>query len=75
MYTVVTLGPLFGFDRTSAFVEFVSKHPGAGAALVTLPDVIALPGAVAIKRGDEIVAGLDLALLMHLSPASDGRFC
>jgi|SRR5271165_3169586 len=59
-YTVVTLGPLFGFDRTSAFVDFVSKHPGAGAALVTLPDVVALPGAVAIKRGDEIVAGLGL---------------
>ncbi len=58
-YTVVTMGPIFGFDRTSTFVEVVSKYPaGAGAALVSLPDVIALPGGVAIKRGNDIVAGL-----------------
>ncbi len=58
-YTVVTMGPIFGFDRTSAFVEAVSKNPaGAGAALFSLPDIIALPGGVAIKRGNEIVAGL-----------------
>jgi uncharacterized protein GlcG (DUF336 family) len=58
-YTVVTMGPIFGFDRTSAFVETVNKYPaGAGAALVSLPDIIALPGGVAIKRGNEIVAGL-----------------
>ena len=29
-YTVVTMGPIFGFDRTSAFAETVSKNP-AGA--------------------------------------------
>jgi uncharacterized protein GlcG (DUF336 family) len=58
-YTVVTMGPIFGFDRTSAFVETVSKNPaGASSALFNLPDIIALPGAVAIKRGNEIVAGL-----------------
>ena len=58
-YTVVTMGPIFGFDRTSAYAETVSKNPaGAGPALFSLPDIIALPGGVAIKRGDEIVAGL-----------------
>ena len=58
-YTVVTMGPIFGFDRTSAYAETVNKNPaGASPALFSLPDVIALPGGVAIKRGNEIVAGL-----------------
>jgi uncharacterized protein GlcG (DUF336 family) len=58
-YTVVTMGPIFAFDRTSAFAETVSKNPaGASSALFSLPDIIALPGGVAIKRGNEIVAGL-----------------
>jgi uncharacterized protein GlcG (DUF336 family) len=58
-YTVVTMGPIFGFDRTSAYAETVSKNPaGASSALFSLPDIIALPGGVAIKRGNEIVAGL-----------------
>jgi uncharacterized protein GlcG (DUF336 family) len=44
-YTVVTMGPIFGFDRTSAFVETVNKNPaGAGAALFSLPDIVAPAG-------------------------------
>ena len=46
-YTVVTFGPIFRFDASSAF-----------AALATLPDIALLPGGVAIKVGDEIVAAL-----------------
>ena len=58
-YTVVTMGPIFGFDRTSSFAKTVSENPaGASSALFSLPDIIALPGGVAIKRGNEIVAGL-----------------
>jgi uncharacterized protein GlcG (DUF336 family) len=58
-YTVVTMGPIFGFDRTSAFAETVSKNAaGANSSLFNLPDIIAVAGAVAIKRGNEIVAGL-----------------
>ena len=58
-YTMITMGPIFGFDRTSAYAEAVTKNPaGASSALFSLPDIIALPGAVAIKRGKEIVAGL-----------------
>ena len=58
-YTVVTMGPIFGFDRTSAYGEIVSKNPaGASSALFSLPDITTLPGGVAIKRGNEIVAGL-----------------
>lgn len=58
-YTIVTMGPIFGFDRTSAFAETISKNPaGASSQLFNLPDILALPGGVAIKRGNEIVAGL-----------------
>jgi uncharacterized protein GlcG (DUF336 family) len=58
-YTVVTMGPIFGFDRTSDYARTVSKNPaGASSALFDLPNISALPGAVAIKRGNEIVAGL-----------------
>jgi uncharacterized protein GlcG (DUF336 family) len=58
-YTVVTMGPIFGLDRTSDFVALVAKYPnGSGAQLASMPNVVALPGAVAMKRGSEIVAGL-----------------
>jgi uncharacterized protein GlcG (DUF336 family) len=58
-YTVVTMGPVFDFDRTSAYAEIVSKNPaGASSALFSLPNITVLPGGVAIKRGNEIVAGL-----------------
>jgi uncharacterized protein GlcG (DUF336 family) len=58
-YTVITMGPIFGLDRTSDFVSLVAKYPnGSGAQLASMPNVVALPGAVAIKHGAEIVAGL-----------------
>src|SRR6201996_318256 len=58
-YTEVTMGPIFGLDRTSQFVALVANYPnGTGAQLASAPNVVALPGAVAIKHGTEIVAGL-----------------
>ena len=56
-YTVVTFGPIFRFDASSTFAALAAKNP-SGAALATLPDIALLPGAVAIKAGDEIVAAL-----------------
>jgi uncharacterized protein GlcG (DUF336 family) len=56
-YTVVTFGPIFRFDTSSVFAALAAKNP-SGAALATLPNVALLPGAVAIKAGDEIVAAL-----------------
>jgi uncharacterized protein GlcG (DUF336 family) len=56
-YTVVTFGPIFKFEASSAFAALAAKNP-AGPALGTLPDIALLPGAVAIKVGDEIVAAL-----------------
>jgi uncharacterized protein GlcG (DUF336 family) len=56
-YTVVTFGPIFRFGASSEFAALAAKNP-AGPALGTLPDIALLPGAVAIKHGDEIVAAL-----------------
>ena len=56
-YTVVTFGPIFKFEASSAFAALAAKNP-AGPALGTLPDIALLPGAVAIKVGDEIVAAI-----------------
>src|SRR5258708_19764087 len=54
-YTVVTFGPIFKFETSGAFAAIAAKNP-AGPALGTLPAMALLPGAVAIKVGDEIVA-------------------
>ena len=56
-YTVVTFGPIFRFDASSTFADLVAKNP-SGASLATLPDIALLPGGVAIKFKDEIVAAL-----------------
>jgi uncharacterized protein GlcG (DUF336 family) len=56
-YTVVTFGPIFKLETSSAFAALAAKNP-AGPALGTLPDIALLPGGVAIKVGDEIVAAL-----------------
>ena len=56
-YTVVTFGPIFKFGASGAFAALVANNP-AGPALGTLPNIALLPGAVAIKHGDEIVAAL-----------------
>jgi uncharacterized protein GlcG (DUF336 family) len=59
-YTVVTFGPIFRFDASSAFAALVAKNPN-GAALATLPNIAPLAGGVAIKAGDEIVGALGVA--------------
>ena len=58
-YTVVTFGPIFQFDTSSTFAALVAKNP-SGSALATLPNIAPLPGGVAIKVGDEIVAALGI---------------
>ncbi len=56
-YTIVTMGPIFKLDNTAQFVEQV-EHSRNAPVLATLPNVIALAGGVAIKVGNQIVAGL-----------------
>jgi uncharacterized protein GlcG (DUF336 family) len=59
-YTVITFGPIFRFDASSAFADLVAKNP-SGATLASTPGVAALPGAVAIKAGNQIIAALGIS--------------
>lgn len=56
-YTTVTLGPIFGFDALSTFVEKTKGGPSV-ASFLTVPNIILLPGAVTVKAKGEIVAAI-----------------
>jgi uncharacterized protein GlcG (DUF336 family) len=56
-FTVITLGPMFHFDASSAFFEMVKTNPYA-PQLATIHNVMALPGAVAFMVRGEMVAAL-----------------
>ncbi len=56
-FTVVTLGPEFGFDRSSGFFELMKTSPYA-PQLATVHNVMALPGAVAFTVKGEMVGAL-----------------
>jgi uncharacterized protein GlcG (DUF336 family) len=57
-YTVVTFGPIFKLDTSRQIADLAKTPSGPGPALTSIPNVLALAGAVAIKRGGEIVAAL-----------------
>jgi len=56
-YTIVTVGPLFKLQASAE----IAQHNPAAVQLATLPNIIALPGAVAVVAHGEIVAGLGVA--------------
>jgi uncharacterized protein GlcG (DUF336 family) len=56
-FTVVTLGPMFNFDTSGQFFELTKTNPYA-PRLATVTNVMALPGAVAFKSRNAIVAAL-----------------
>ncbi|MCC8404654.1 heme-binding protein [Paraburkholderia sp. MMS20-SJTN17] len=58
-FTVVTLGPEFGFDRSSGFFQLTKTNPFA-PQLATVRNVMALPGAVAIRANGEMVGALGI---------------
>lgn len=56
-YTVVTMGPVFGFDTLGGWTEKLKGNPNA-AAFATVPNIILLAGAVAVRAKGEIVAAI-----------------
>lgn len=56
-FTVITLGPEFNFEASSAFFEMTKTNPFA-PQLATVHNVMALPGAVAFMSRGEMVAAL-----------------
>jgi uncharacterized protein GlcG (DUF336 family) len=56
-YTLVTMGPVLGLGSGSEFADFLRSNPNA-SALQQIPDIISLPGSVAIRAHGEIVAAI-----------------
>ena len=56
-YAVITLGPEFGFDTSAGLFELTKTNPYA-PRLAQVRNVMALPGAVAFKSKNTIVAAL-----------------
>jgi uncharacterized protein GlcG (DUF336 family) len=54
-YTQVTLGPIYGFDALGAFA---AKDNPNKASLLTIPNFVFLPGAVAIKAKGKTIAAI-----------------
>lgn len=56
-YTVVTLGPVFHLDTSTQVAALMKNNPNKSAFL-TVPEITPLPGAVAIKIKNKIVAAI-----------------
>ena len=56
-YTVVTLGPVFKLDTSTQVASLMGENPNR-AAFLTVPHITPLPGAVAIKANNKIVAAI-----------------
>lgn len=56
-YTVVTLGPIFDLSTSSEIANMIIGKPSE-SSFVVLPNVVLMPGAVAIKVKGSIVAAL-----------------
>jgi uncharacterized protein GlcG (DUF336 family) len=56
-YTVVTMGPIFGFHKLGDWVDQLTSNPFA-AAYASLPNIFLLPGAVSVDVKGETVAAI-----------------
>lgn len=56
-YTTVTMAPIFHFDTLGEWVTRLKDAPSA-PALATLPDILLLAGAVAVRQNGQIVAAI-----------------
>lgn len=56
-YTVVTLGPVFNLGTSTQVAALMKNNPNK-AAFLTVPEITPLPGAVAIKIKNKIVAAI-----------------
>jgi uncharacterized protein GlcG (DUF336 family) len=56
-YTIVSMGPIFKVDTGTDFANFLKTNPNAPAFL-TIPNIITLPGSVAVKVKGDFVAGI-----------------
>jgi uncharacterized protein GlcG (DUF336 family) len=56
-YTVVSMGPIFKTDTGTEFASYLRGNPNA-LAFLSIPNIITLPGSVAVKVKGDFVAGI-----------------
>jgi uncharacterized protein GlcG (DUF336 family) len=56
-YTIVSMGPIFKVDTGTDLANLLKTNPNAPAFL-TIPNIITLPGSVAVKVKGDFVAGI-----------------
>ncbi|MBE9034182.1 GlcG/HbpS family heme-binding protein [aff. Roholtiella sp. LEGE 12411] len=56
-YTAVTMGPIFNLETGTQFTAFLKTNPNASSFL-TIPNIISLPGSIAIKAKGQIVGAI-----------------
>lgn len=60
-YTVITFGPNYKLETSTQVLAWASKNPVFYEALLTVPNITPLPGAVAVKVNGEMIAAIGVS--------------
>ena len=60
-YSVITFGPNYGVETSAEVMTLMNRVPTLYQAILTLPHVTPLPGAVLIRSGGEAVGAIGLS--------------
>lgn len=60
-FTVITFGPNYQLDTSTEIAAWASKNPVFYQALLTVPKITPLPGAVAVKINGEMIAAIGVS--------------
>lgn len=60
-FTVITFGPNYKLDTSTQVAAWASKNPVFYQALLTVPNITPLPGAVAVKVNGEMIAAIGVS--------------
>lgn len=60
-FTLITFGPNYKLDSSTQVAAWASKNPTFYQALLTVPNITPLPGAVSIKVKGEMIAAIGVS--------------
>ncbi|MDD2760718.1 MAG: heme-binding protein [Methylomonas sp.] len=60
-YTIVTFGPNYHLETSGQVADLMSKNPAFYNAVLTIPNVTPLPGAIAIKVQGNIIGAIGVS--------------
>ncbi|WGS84009.1 heme-binding protein [Methylomonas sp. UP202] len=60
-YTIVTFGPNYHIETSGQVADLMSKNPAIYNAVLTIPNVTPLPGALAIKVKGNIIGAIGVS--------------